>query len=136
MKSQVINYINNWDEATATPPDEATLDCKFVLLVHASCLYFVVGLLSDYRYHANLLERYCDEQSIPTAWRLKPDLLEVIDPEVRILGGGHLQIDLDRRRMKFHGVSKAYGVFHARDLAELVKTDSFFHRYSLSIDRF
>lgn len=135
MKTEVIDYTEDSSTETEATSGGGSLGCKFVLAARADCLYLLVGPLTKFRYHANLVERFCDERGIASAWLQKPDVLQVVDADVRILGGGHLEIDRKRRRMKFHGVSRAYGVFNPRDLTELIKNETFFAGYSVSFSR-
>lgn len=135
MKAQVVSYLSG-NPSQLIQDNEETLNCKFVLVVQSDELHLVVGPIADFRYHANLLERFCDERQIPSAWVQRPDLLEVVDPETRILGGGHLEINPAKRKMVFHGVSKAYGVFHSREVAEIARQDSFFEGYKATFTKF
>lgn len=132
MKNEVVSYIEEAAEST----ENDTLHCKFVLIVWSNCLHFVVGPIADFKYHANLVERFCNERSVPTAWLQKPDVLEVVEAGVRVLGGGHVEINRARRRMKCYGVSKAYGVFNAQDMSELIRNDPFFADCRVSFAKF
>ncbi len=132
MKTEVVSYIDNGSPAAERGSGQTRLNCKFVLIAHSECLHFVVGPVTKYRYHANLVDQFCNEHSIASAWLQKPDVLEILEGGARILGGGYLQIDEARRRMKLYGVSRAYGVFNARELAELTRKAPFFHGYRTS----
>ncbi|MCP4683975.1 MAG: hypothetical protein GY867_00875 [bacterium] len=135
MQTEVVDYTNNSDSNRDKHAGRKTLHCKFVLIARSDRLHFVVGAVAEYTYHANLVEKFCDERSIASAWLQKPDVLEVVEAGVRVLGGGHLQIDEVRQRMKLFGVSKAYGVFHARDVSDLAQKDPFFTGYKVSFSK-
>jgi hypothetical protein len=135
MKTEVISYIENGHPASGKEAANQILDCKFVMIACSDCLHFVVGPVAAYRYHANLVQRFCEERSLASAWVQRPDVLEVVDPDARVLGGGHLLIDEPTRRMKLYGVSRAYGVFNARDLSGLAEKEPFFLGYRVSFGR-
>ena len=135
MNTRVVSYLR-CEPSRLERDDHDFLHCKFVLIAWSDCRYFVVGSITDFRYHANLVERFCDEQGLVSAWVQRPDLLEVVDPEVRVAGGGHLEINPHGRRMKCFGVSKAYGVFKGREVAEIANQHSFFDDYRLTFAKF
>ncbi len=107
---------------------------KFVLVSHNSICNLVFGPLKEFPYHANLLDRFCDENEIPAGWVHKSDLLEIYDPEVSINGGGWIEIDGVEKNVRFEGYSTAYGKYDRDKLSRLVANHSFFEGYDLSFE--
>jgi hypothetical protein len=106
---------------------------KFVLIETPDALNFVCGPISEYRYHANLVAGFCNRENIGALWERKPDLVEILDTEVRVRGGGHIQLDLLARKMKIHGRSTAYGPYNPDHLVELADSTKFFDDYELLV---
>ena len=113
--------------------ESGRLTWKFLVVETADETVLLAGPVSQYPYHADLIEQFCDRHEIPCSWVRKPDLLEVYDPDVNIRGGGHILIDCPEHRMKLGGRSTAYGAFDPGDLAEIVRADSFFEGFEVEI---
>ena len=129
----VVSFVPEQEAHRGSRVETRTLICKFVLIRRADCLHFVVGPVADFRYHADLVERFCNHESIPATWVQRPDVMEVLDSEVQMKGGGVLEINYGNHTMELSGMSKAYGGFQAGDLADFVKTDPFFAGYRVTV---
>lgn len=105
------------------------LHCKFVLISSSDCLYLVFGLLSRYKYHADIVDGFCRSKAIPFCWVKQPDLVEIRDPSTTVQGGGYLDIDRCNRVVVFDGISRAYGNFSTDALNRLLQADPFFSGY-------
>lgn len=73
--------------------------------------WLVFGSLSKYRYHAQLVHRFCVINDIGYSWVKKSDLIEVLDNEIEINGGGVIKFDKKKQLLEFGGHSTAYGKF-------------------------
>ena len=104
--------------------------CKYVVIERADKMIAIMGLIDDYRYHANLLEAYCNDNGIPAHWVGKPDLLEIAHPEVQVLGGGWMSFEPKRGRIVLYGSSKAYGRFDHNRLVGLISNIGAFPGFS------
>lgn len=74
-------------------------------------MWLVFGPLSKYRYHAQLVHKCCVINDIGYSWVKKPDLIEVLDNEIEIKGGGMIKFDKNKQILEFGGHSTAYGKF-------------------------
>ena len=107
--------------------------CKFVILDYRERLYLIYGPVSEYPYHANLLEQFCREQGIPNSWASKPTMLNLFDKETKIRGGGYAEISTGAREVKFGGHSTAYGRFVRADLETILAQHSLVDGFSTVI---
>ncbi len=108
--------------------------CKFVVTSMADKLYLLIGPLSDYPYHAALLDRFCREQNIPSEWAQRPDLLELLDEDSKVCGGGYMEIDPNSRAIRVGGRSKAYGEFNRADVNQAVEGQPIFSGFSWTFE--
>lgn len=102
---------------------------KFVLIETLDALHFVCGPVAEYEYHANLVASFCDREEIGSVWERKPDLVGILDPHIRVRGGGHIRLDLMAKTAKIGGRSTAYGSFDPDDLIDLYLTGTFLDAY-------
>lgn len=117
-------------------PDRAggeTVSCKFILIAQDGKLYLVFGAVAVYPYHANLVGQFCQDKAITHDWVKRPDVVRIQDASYRILGGGHLEIDAARRKIKFSGSSKAYGYFRVEDVRLAASQSPLFAEFSVQI---
>ena len=135
MKVSIQNLISLDIKNSENCSDNGRLACKFVLIQRPEEMVVVVGLVSEYPYHATLVQRFCDINGIPSGWVKKPDLAEIYDPSVRIQGGGYIMIDRSKRQMKLYGRSTAYGAFDPEKLIRIVELDPFFTEFRVEIAR-
>jgi hypothetical protein len=112
---------------------EEKLTCKFILIADNLQVCFVFGPVTDFPYHANLVERFCIKQGIPSGWVHKPDLHEIYDADYRIKGGGMMQINQSEKTLKIFGASTAYGRYDRHSLDYLVAHHPFFTGYSVIV---
>jgi hypothetical protein len=133
MRKSVINLVPEECLAVNSSSGKSKIFCKFILIASADCLHLVFGPITDFPYHATLIERFCDSRAIPAVWARKPDMVEIHDPSVRIRGGGTLEINSPDRSARFSGASRAYGHFSPLELDDLVRSDPFFAGYRVTI---
>jgi hypothetical protein len=100
---------------------------KFLLVENDASLFFIVGPLAEYSYHAGLLEAFCADREIPSHWENKPDVFRLDDDDFSIRGGGWIQFDPRRNRLVFSGRSTAYGEFDSVLVKEVVDSCGIFH---------
>ncbi len=116
-----MNYqlLNLFDESSIFPSSD--FNCKFILITDSDTLWLVFGSLSTYRYHAQLVQRFCVINDIGCSWVKKPDLVEVLDDDIEIKGGGFIKYDKEKQLLEFIGHSTAYGKFNKVHLEEFIE---------------
>ena len=107
---------------------------KFVLVRTEHRLHLVVGPVSLFRYHANLVDGFCRRHDIPASKARGSHRVEIYDRSVRVLGGGHVSVDSEARRIRFFGQSTAYGPYDTDAVSSILKRGSLFAGYSLLIE--
>lgn len=100
--------------------------CKFVIVGNSERLILIVGPVSRYEYHANLLEELCDLEQIACSWTTRPDQLQLAEVGWSVRGGGWLIIDIVERRIELFGSSRAYGRYDEDDIRQLISKTGFF----------
>ncbi|MCK4607756.1 MAG: hypothetical protein KAU35_10710 [candidate division Zixibacteria bacterium] len=108
---------------------------KFVLISCDAQFNFVLGRVSQFPYHANLVDRFCDRQGIAAGWVRKPDLVEIYDTEYAVRGGGWMKLDRSGNSLEVYGNSSAYGKYDPSDLSLVVRVHPFFAGYTVSVSR-
>ena len=135
MNYEVVKYFDTEkkaDETNGKPAvNESMIFCKFMLIINDGTAYFVVGDLSEYPYHANLVDRFCNDRGIPAVWKRKPDVVEILNKETQLKGGGLIDIDEIKKVVKIYGYSTAYGPMNIEYLKGFVVNHPFFSEYSV-----
>ena len=128
IKLELFNYHNDGGDESGE-----TVKNKFVLLTHRDIVALVMGPITEYPYHAALVEKYCVDNDIPASWTHKPDLLEIFDGEVKLKGGGQLDIYPQKKVLKIYGFSTAYGPYSAEYLKKFISDHPCFTSYSVRV---
>jgi hypothetical protein len=105
----------------ASKAPEKRLRCKFVLIETDEEYYLVVGTVSEFEYHSNLVERFCSDQGLPFGWYSNPDRVRILDMNVKIRGGGSLSIDANSGLLRIYGDSTAYGPYDPDTVKQTVQ---------------
>ena len=122
MEYQVCSFFG---ESRRSLPTGDTA-CKFVLVKNQKTTWLVFGPIDKYRYHAHLVEGLSDHLGIASVWVKKPDLVNIPDKNVEIMGGGIMNFDSNENLIKFGGISRAYGEYERSELQNLLKSHSLF----------
>ena len=67
------------------------LICKFLIVESEAELCLLFGPVKIFTYHAMLLDKYCSDHVIASAWIKPRELLQVLDRRLRVLGGGWME---------------------------------------------
>jgi len=120
-----VNYqlLNLFDESANFPSSD--FNCKFILIENVTSCWLVFGPLSTYRYHAQLVQRFCVINDIGFSWVKKPDLVEVLDGDIEVKGGGIIAFEKDKLLLKFGSHSTAYGKFDNALLDVFIENSTF-----------
>ncbi len=127
LKIEFVRY--EVEEKDKKPPAQN----KFVFLLHRDVLTMVAGPIINYPYHATLIDKFCRDNQIPSAWVHKPDLVEIFDPLVQVKGGGHLDIYPEREVINIYGYSTAYGPFNSEYMKRFITEHPFFSHFSVRV---
>ena len=107
--------------------------CKFVLIENNDDRWLVFGPQVTYRYHAQLVDKYCTLKVVPCAWINKPELTQILDANHKILGGGTFEFDKENMRLRIYGHSKAYGRFDASEAKKFMANHAQFRELKVII---
>ncbi len=129
MDYQVCNFFG---ENRGSLPSEDTA-CKFVLVKAENTVWLVFGPFAKYHYHAHLVEGLCNHLGLRSVWVKKPDVVNILDETVEIMGGGILCFDSQKNSVEFSGASRAYGEFNRSELQSLVDKHSLFEKISAKV---
>lgn len=129
---EIVNHFEDSRLLEAAEKSGSAIDCKFVHLSLIDKHIFVYGPLHKFRYHAQLVESYCQANKIDYYWDHKPDQLELVNSELRINGGGWLKISPSSELLKVYGYSTAYGGFDEVLVYELIKKDNYLSDFVIS----
>lgn len=136
LKTIILNLLKSKISAGKTGgASQEKIVCKFVLIRRDDELYLVFGLVSEYPYHANLVELFCNRFDIPSSWAKKPDMMEVFDENCTVNGGGWLEIDRASSRIRFYSRSTAYGRFSRPELNQVLTDQRLFSDYQVTVSR-
>jgi hypothetical protein len=98
-------------EGALTNPAAGERQGKFMLVEYQGITRLIMGSVSVFPYHADLLERFCRDNHILCDWTKRPAHLTIRDPRTHLHGGGWVQVESAQRRVTFAGRSTAYGPF-------------------------
>ena len=106
---------------------------KFVQLRTASGEYLIFALQHVSRYHADIIERFCNERGIPGIYRDTEKRFEILDDDWSVIGGGKFMIDTKRRHIRLFDNSMAYGKFDGNGMKKKILADGQFPGYNVLI---
>jgi hypothetical protein len=121
-----------YSDLDGDPADPAKpVICKFMLVSVEERRYVVLGRVNEFGYHADLVHRFCLDRNIPALWEHRPDLVEVYDDNVKLLGGGWLRLQPSDRTVHLYGRSTAYGRFDRSIASELIMNSEDFRGFTV-----
>ena len=128
---QIISYFPPLVPGQIPHGSHTKLHGKFVQILNQNVYYFILGPLSKFPYHANLVDRFCTDRQIASGWVRRPDLVGIYDIQTSVRGGGQIMIDLVDRLIRMSGKSTAYGRYHPDELSVLVENSDFFNGFKI-----
>ena len=114
---------------------QKNINCKFVLLSNNYNIILIFGDLFRHPYHADILEFYCNSQTINSGWKKKPDEYEIYDSTITILGGGWMDFNPISKNVTIFGQSTAYGKYNHDILFELFQNSKNLNGFNFSIEK-
>jgi hypothetical protein len=118
MSFVVMDYTTLYFTAVAgtSVPEEVT--GKFIQVRSGPTTYVVFSPKAYTKYHAHVLERFCQDKGLEGAWDTAGERFTVTDRAWEVLGGGKFDLDTKRRMLRLYGDSMAYGRFDERGLRD------------------
>jgi len=126
IETVVVDFSDGSEIPDAGEAHDKPLVCKMMIIAIAGTAHLVFGPVSEFGYHADLVDRFCSQRDIAAAWVRKPDIVEILQQDVQIRGGGWMKIDRSKSLIEIYGRSTAYGRFDKKLLKLLVDREPFF----------
>jgi Janus/Ocnus family (Ocnus) len=104
--------------AGKTPPDRT--EGKFVQIRNGGIEYLVFSTKDIAPYHADLVEKFCEERNIPGSYVKERKRYDIHDPEWVVVGGGKFETDREKKSIILYDNSMAYGRFDPNSLEEKI----------------
>ena len=133
IETVVVDFSDGSEVPDAGEAQDKPLVCKMMVIAVSETIHLVFGPVSEFGYHANLVDRFCSQRDLAAAWVRKPDMVEVLEKSVRIRGGGWIKIDRSKSLIEIYGRSTAYGRFDKELLRQLVDREPFFSNSRVQI---
>ena len=106
---ELVDYSGLLSHDALTRPSARARRGKFMLVEMTETIYLVMGVVSVYEYHADLLAKFCQDKALTYTWVSRPANLKIGDESVILHGGGWVEVNPETRTVTFSGRSTAYG---------------------------
>ena len=126
METAIVDFSDGSEISAVGEAHDKPLVCKMMVIAVSETIHLVLGPVSEFGYHADLVDRFCSQRDIAAAWVRKPDIVEILQQDVQIRGGGWMKIDRSNSLIEIYGGSTAYGRFDKEMLKLLVDREPFF----------
>jgi hypothetical protein len=93
---------------------------KFVQIRNNDSEYLIFSPRELTPYHADLVEKFCEERKIPGRYVRERKRYDIHDPDWVVAGGGKFEADRERKSILLYDNSMAYGRFDAKGLKEKI----------------
>lgn len=134
MKTALVNLINPYLMSDEGAANSSSLSCKFVMIREDETLNMVIGNVERYPYHAGLIFQFCKEHQIKVRWVKRPDVVQVYDRSVAVLGGGWVEILPESKSCRVYGRSNAYGQFVPEDVQAVLAGRTLLSGYAVTVE--
>jgi Janus/Ocnus family (Ocnus) len=112
-------------------PDRTT--GKFVQIRNNDTEYILFSPRELAQYHADLVERFCEERNIPGSYVRERRRYDIHDPEWVVVGGGKFETDGRKKSILLYDNSMAYGKFDPKGLKEKIHRTKELAHYTVRI---
>lgn len=126
IETEIVDFSDGSETLDVGEEHDKPLVCKMMVIAVSGTIHLVFGPVSEFGYHANLVDRFCSQRDIAAAWVRRPDIVEILEKDVKLHGGGWMKIDRSKSLIEIYGRSTAYGRFDKEQLKSLVKREPFF----------
>jgi hypothetical protein len=134
MKLLILDYADLFYREKAGHKKPARRAGKFVQIKHEDTEYFIFSPKEITRYHADLVQLFCQEKGIDGSYNEQIKRHDIHDPSWIIMGGGKFEIDDEERRLRLYDNSMAYGRFDSRGLKKRLLSDQRLSGYTIRIE--
>ncbi|MFQ5453439.1 MAG: hypothetical protein ACE5D6_04555 [Candidatus Zixiibacteriota bacterium] len=129
--SKVVNLIENSQILNDSTKLATNIVCKFIILSHSKESVIILGPVSKFPYHADIVEHFCTMNNISAGWLKKPDIYEIYDKSYSINGGGWIEINIIKEIIVIYGLSTSYGKFDQTKVSAALSTYPEYSNYSI-----
>lgn len=134
MKPVVIDYSPFYYSTIVKKAVPAKRAGKFIQIRDGEKEYVVFSPKDLSQYHANIAERFFEDQGVPGTYNQKGDHFAVSSTEWEIIGGGVWTINDKEKSLRLSGSSLAYGKYDRRGLQERLASAPELTGYSIVIE--
>jgi hypothetical protein len=106
---------------------------KFVQIRNGNTEYLVFSPRQLAPYHADLVEKFCEEKNIAGSYVKERRRYDIHDPEWVVVGGGKFETDGAKRSILLYDNSMAYGRFDPKGLKEKIRGTEELAGYTVKI---
>jgi hypothetical protein len=117
--------------AGKTAPDKT--GGKFVQIRNNDTEYLIFSSRQLTPYHADLVERFCEERKIHGQYVRERKRYDIHDPEWVVAGGGKFETDREKKSILLYDNSMAYGRFDTKGLKEKIHRTKELADYTVKI---
>jgi len=86
------------------------------------------------RYHAEIVQRFCQDMGIAGVYNMSSKSFDIVDPSWRVVGGGRFEIDRRGHSLRLYDTSAAYGRFEGDRLERILRASPQFSRFTITIE--
>jgi hypothetical protein len=134
MKFKMIDYTDFYYEKISGIPKPLRRAGKFVRIRHKDAEYLVFSPKEFTRFHADLVEKFCQEKGIYGFYNNEQKKYDIYDASWTILGGGKFEIDENEKVLRLYDNSMAYGKFDPAGLREKISSLKKMSGYKVNIE--
>jgi hypothetical protein len=131
---EIVDLSDMGTIAATAPGSQHQTAWKFVLIRRDRQTHLVLGPVSLFRYHANLVDAFCNRYAIPASKAKGTQKVEIYDRSVKVLGGGQINVNPEARLVRFYGQSTAYGPYDSDTVSAILERGTVFSGYSVLVD--
>lgn len=107
---------------------------KFVQIRNDSTEYLILSPKEFIRYHADIVERFCNERGIKGVYNSAIKRFDIHDPAWVVAGGGKFEIDKIKKHLRLYDNSMTYGRFDSKRLREKILSINEFSGFDVNIE--
>jgi hypothetical protein len=116
MSFKLIDYSEHYFLKLAGEPMPESREGKFVQIRHGDKEYFVLSPSKLSKYHANIVERFCELNGINGYWNSGKTSYNIVDNSWSVVGGGRWVMNSNNKTLDLGSSSQAYGRFDSTSL--------------------